>query len=75
MFVFVFIVRIRAWVVLIYWFLLQALGGLSEINQLHPEISGGVAVWAHVGGFICGAVMARAFAGGRGHGTRASPAV
>ena len=61
MFVFIFVVRIRAWVVLIYWFLLQALGGLSELNQLQPSISGGTAVWAHVGGFVCGALLAKAF--------------
>ncbi len=61
MFVFVFIVRIRAWLVLVYWFLLQALSGLSELNQLHPDISGGVAVWAHVGGFVGGVLLARVF--------------
>jgi len=61
MFVFIFVVRVRAWLVLVYWFLLQALGGLSELNQLHPEVSGGVAVWAHVGGFLAGVVLARVF--------------
>jgi len=58
----IFIVRVRAWLVLIYWFVLQALGGLSELNQLHPDVSGGTAVWAHVGGFIAGAVLIRFFA-------------
>jgi membrane associated rhomboid family serine protease len=61
MFVFLFIVRVRAWVVLIYWFVLQALGGLSELNQLHPDVSGGVAVWAHVGGFLAGLLLVRLF--------------
>jgi len=61
MFVFIFVVRVRAWVVLIYWFLLQALGGLSEVNQLHPDVSGGVAVWAHVGGFLAGLLLVRLF--------------
>ena len=61
MFVFIFVVRIRAWLVLIYWFALQALGGLSELNQLSPSVSGGVAVWAHVGGFLAGVTLARIF--------------
>jgi membrane associated rhomboid family serine protease len=65
MFVFLFIVRVRAWVVLIYWFLLQALGGLSQLSQLQPDVSGGTAVWAHVGGFVAGLVVVRLFGEGR----------
>lgn len=61
MFVFIFVVRIRAWLVLIYWFALQALGGLSELNQISPSVSGGTAVWAHVGGFLAGVALARVF--------------
>jgi membrane associated rhomboid family serine protease len=61
MFVFIFIVRIRAWVVLIYWFLLQALTGLDELNALRPGVSSGVAVWAHVGGFLAGLLLVRFF--------------
>lgn len=61
MFVFIFVVRIRAWLVLIYWFALQALGGLSELNQISPTVSGGTAVWAHVGGFLAGVALARLF--------------
>ena len=40
---------IPAWIVLIYWFALQ----VWMINST-PEQSGGVAVWAHIGGFILG---------------------
>jgi membrane associated rhomboid family serine protease len=65
MFVFLFIVRVRAWVVLIYWFVLQALGGIAQLSQLQPDVSGGVAVWAHVGGFVTGLVLARVFVGAR----------
>ena len=61
MFFIIFVVRVRAWIVLIYWFVLQAIGGLSELNQLQPGVSGGTAVWAHVGGFIAGLVLARFF--------------
>ncbi len=61
MFVFIFVIRIRAWLVLVYWFALQALGGLSELNQISPTVSGGTAVWAHVGGFLAGVALARLF--------------
>jgi membrane associated rhomboid family serine protease len=61
MFVFIFVVSVRAWMVLVYWFALQALGGLSQLNELNPSVSGGVAVWAHVGGFLAGVVLARFF--------------
>jgi membrane associated rhomboid family serine protease len=29
--------------------------------QVRPEVSGGVAVWAHVGGFVAGVVLVRFF--------------
>jgi membrane associated rhomboid family serine protease len=61
MFVFIFVVRIRAWVVLLYWFLLQALGGLATLSPLNPGVSAGVAVWAHVGGFVAGVILVKFF--------------
>lgn len=61
MFVFIFVVRVRAWVVLIYWFLLQAITGVSQLNTLDPGVTGGVAVWAHVGGFLAGMFLIRTF--------------
>jgi membrane associated rhomboid family serine protease len=61
MFVIVFIVRVRAWAVLLYWFVLQAIGGLDQLNQLRPGISSDVAVWAHVGGFVAGFILVKLF--------------
>ena len=61
MFVFIFVVRIRAWAVLLYWFVLQALTGMSQLNQLRPSVSSGVAVWAHVGGFLAGVILVKFF--------------
>lgn len=55
------ILHMRAWVVLLWWFALQVLSGLPQLMQLNPEISGGVAVWAHVGGFVTGVVLIRLF--------------
>lgn len=44
-----------AWVMLIYWFLLQVLGGFTQTGE------GGVAVWAHVGGFVAGIILIKLF--------------
>jgi membrane associated rhomboid family serine protease len=55
----VFITRIEvpAYVMLGYWFLLQLLGGTSTIGTQQ----GGVAFWAHVGGFVAGAALIQLF--------------
>jgi membrane associated rhomboid family serine protease len=54
---------IPAWLVLIWWFALQLLTGLPQVLTPSPEIagSGGVAVWAHVGGFLAGVLLVRLF--------------
>ncbi|HVE78129.1 MAG TPA: rhomboid family intramembrane serine protease [Gemmatimonadaceae bacterium] len=65
LFIFIIIFRIiplPAWVVLLWWFGLQVLTGLPQLTTLRPEVSGGVAVWAHVGGFVAGLVLVRLFA-------------
>jgi membrane associated rhomboid family serine protease len=51
------IVRVRAWIVLIWWFMWQVLSGLDQLSALRSEVSGGVAVWAHVGGFVAAALI------------------
>ncbi len=43
-----------AWVVLALWFVLQLFSGLASLG---PQMSGGVAFFAHIGGFICGVVL------------------
>jgi rhomboid family protein len=53
--------RIPAWIVLIWWFVLQLLQALPSLGASGPNISGGVAVWAHVGGFLSGLLLIRAF--------------
>ncbi len=53
--------RIPAWIVLIWWFGVQVLTALPSLGSQGPNISGGVAVWAHVGGFLSGLVLIRAF--------------
>lgn len=61
MLVFFFVIRIRAWVVLIWWFALQLLSAWPELNSMRPEVSSGVAFWAHVGGFIAGVLLVKVF--------------
>jgi membrane associated rhomboid family serine protease len=52
---------IPAWLVLIYWFAVQVLTGLPELSTVRPDVSSGVAVWAHIGGFVAGMVLIKAF--------------
>jgi membrane associated rhomboid family serine protease len=62
MFFFFFLVfRIPAWLVLLYWFGIQVLAGLPELNAVSEGPTGGVAVWAHVGGFVTGLLLVRFF--------------
>ncbi len=59
---FVFIFYIPAWVMLGYWFVLQFFAGAAALSMAHPGRDvGGVAVWAHVGGFVAGVVMIKLF--------------
>lgn len=55
------VIPIPAWVVLLYWFGLQLLSGLPQLLSPNPEIAGGVAVWAHVGGFVAGVLLIKLF--------------
>lgn len=56
--IFVFIIiffrvfALRAWVVLGLWMVFQMYSGFGTLNQ-----TAGVAYWAHIGGFVIGAVM------------------
>ena len=57
----IFLVRIPAWLVLIWWFAIQFLSGLPQLLAPAPTISGGIAVWAHIGGFAAGVLLMRGF--------------
>jgi rhomboid family protein len=52
-------VGMPAWVMLGYWFLIQILSGLVSYGA---AAEGGVAFWAHAGGFIAGVVLIKMFA-------------
>jgi membrane associated rhomboid family serine protease len=47
-----------AWAMLIYWAFLQIVGGIGSVFS---EQAGGVAFWAHLGGFIAGVALVKAF--------------
>jgi membrane associated rhomboid family serine protease len=57
---FVFVLYLPAWVVLGEWFVLQFMAGAASLStaQMGRDV-GGVAVWAHVGGFVAGVVMVK----------------
>jgi membrane associated rhomboid family serine protease len=52
---FIFLIPIPAVFVLGYWFVLQFLSGIGELGA---AATGGVAFWAHIGGFLIGMVIA-----------------
>lgn len=52
---FFFTLRLPAIVILGLWFLLQFLNGLGSVGA---PATGGVAFWAHIGGFVLGALVA-----------------
>ena len=52
-FVLMYFVEIPAIVYLLVWFVAQLYAGLSQ----NPEAAGGVAWWAHVGGFLVGMLL------------------
>ena len=58
---FVRIVPVPAWFALLWWFGWQVIAGLPQLNPMRPDVSGGVAVWAHIGGFVAGAVLVKLF--------------
>ena len=59
---FVFVFYIPAWIMLGYWFVFQFFAGAATLSMARPGHDvGGVAVWAHVGGFVGGLVMIKIF--------------
>jgi membrane associated rhomboid family serine protease len=50
-----------AWIVLGYWFVIQFLSGAATSVAYTSQTGGGVAFWAHVGGFVAGIVLIKVF--------------
>lgn len=53
--IFLTVIELPAFLYLGYWFLLQLFGVLG------PSVGGGVAFWAHIGGFIAGLILVLLF--------------
>lgn len=65
LFIIWFTARIPAVIFIGLWFLMQFLSGIGSIEAPGAANAGGVAWWAHVGGFVLGVLLARG-SGGRG---------
>jgi membrane associated rhomboid family serine protease len=68
LFVFPWLVEIPALIYLGIWFLMQLSSGLLHLGQLGANV-GGIAWWAHIGGFAFGLLTVRLFAMGRRYAT------
>jgi len=53
---FVTTIALPAWVMLAYWMAIQFFGGLQSMGA-----TGGVAFWAHIGGFVAGLALIKLF--------------
>jgi membrane associated rhomboid family serine protease len=58
---FIRVFRVPAWAVLLWWFFWQVIAGLPQLMTIDREVSGRVAVWAHIGGFLAGLILAKLF--------------
>ncbi|MEZ4417421.1 MAG: rhomboid family intramembrane serine protease [Gemmatimonadota bacterium] len=55
--IFITILNVPAWAMLGYWFVVQLLSSATQ-----DVTGGGVAFWAHIGGFVAGVLLVRLFA-------------
>ncbi len=58
--VFVTTIEIPAWIMLVWWFVIQLFSGLGSLGSTNYS-GGGIAWFAHVGGFVTGMLLIRAF--------------
>jgi membrane associated rhomboid family serine protease len=61
--IFFFIVSLPAWLLLIWWFGMQVIA--AYMTPLRADVSSGVAVWAHIGGFVSGMLLVKVFSNPR----------
>jgi membrane associated rhomboid family serine protease len=57
LFIFFWTVQVPALLLLGYWFLIQFIAGFQMLS-IQTATAGGVAWWAHIGGFACGVLLA-----------------
>ena len=61
LFIFIKVIPVPAWMMLLWWIGMQVVAGLPQILSTQPQVSAGVAVWAHIGGFVAGAGLVKLF--------------
>jgi len=57
----IFLFHVPAWLMLGYWFLVNFVSGTATSIAEANQNVGGVAFWAHVGGFVAGMIMIKVF--------------
>ena len=57
LFIIWFTARLPAWIFILLWFAIQFLSGVSSLGS-SAAAAGGVAWWAHIGGFVLGILLA-----------------
>ena len=55
--IYIRVLPLPAWALLAYWFFIQVMGGSAAMGRG----GGGVAFWAHVGGFVAGVILVKLF--------------
>ena len=60
-FFFFYFTWLPAWLVLGYWFVVQFLSGAATAITPAQQTTGGIAFWAHVGGFLAGLGLIKLF--------------
>jgi membrane associated rhomboid family serine protease len=59
--IFIRVIPVPAWVMLLVWIGMQVVAGLPQLTSVRPDVSSGVAVFAHIGGFAAGVVLVKLF--------------
>jgi membrane associated rhomboid family serine protease len=71
--VFVRVIALPAWIVLLYWFGIQLLAALPQLAGSATAMPTGVAVMAHIGGFLAGVLWIKPFENRRRNTPKAPP--
>ena len=67
LFIFIQLIEVPALLYLLFWFALQLYSGVQSQSLAHGAMLGGVAWWAHVGGFLFGIAAAPVLSLGASH--------
>lgn len=64
-FLFGWFIHVPSFIFLGIWFMTQVFSGLAQLGLPSGVVAGGVAWWAHIGGFLFGLLLAKPFCIGR----------